>query len=844
MREFGLALTLARRELRGGLKGFGVFLGCLTLGVAAIASVGSLSQSVLGGLAAQGQSLLGGDLDLRMVHRTAGPEELAWLKQRADVSVSTHMRAMVRAPGEERRSVLVELRAVDDVFPLYGEVVLDPPLPLDQALGQSDGLWGAAIDRTLVSRLDLGDDALGTEIFVGEGRYQIRAILEREPDRIGTQMMFGASFMVSTDSLPQTGLLRPGALNHTHYRLRVSPGESPAALRAEILETFPEAGWQVRGTAEAAPGAKRFIERLGMFLSLVGLTSLLVGGVGVGNAVRSYLEGKTATIATLKCLGASGRLVFRVYLAQVLALASLGIAIGLALGAATPFAVNALVGDSFGWQGVSAVFPAPLALAAAFGVLITLVFSLWPLQHAQAVPAASLFRDLIAPDQTSVGAKAWAGIALLGLLLAGLAVVTAVDKRLALYFVAGALGALATFRLAAYGVMTLARRAGRPRHAGLRLALANLYRPGARTGGVIMSLGLGLTLLVTNALIEGNLAKQVGDSLPEEAPNFYFLDIQPSQAENFEQAVGEVAGVREIRRVPMLRGRIAQVNGKSSRELDIPPEIEWVFRGDRGLTWTREPPEDTELTAGEWWPADYSGKPLVSLDDNVGRLLGIGPGDTMTINLLGRNIEVTIANLRVIDWSRMTINFVMVFSPGILEAAPQTQIATVKVSAEQEDQVERAVTGNFANISAIRVRDALTAVGELIGNVGIAVRAVAGVALFAGILVLAGAVAAGHHRRIYDAVILKVLGATRGRIVQAFLIEYGLMGLVSAAIASVIGTLAAYLIMTEVLRGPFTFIPQAVASTAVVALIITLCLGFIGTWRALGHKAAPLLRND
>jgi putative ABC transport system permease protein len=460
------------------------------------------------------------------------------------------------------------------------------------------------------------------------------------------------------------------------------------------------------------------------------------------------------------------------------------------------------------------------------------------------VPAASLFRDKVAPVHGHVGARTLTGIALSALLLGALAIFTASDRWLAAYFVVGAVAALVIFRLTGAGLIALARRVPRPRHAGLRLAIANLHRPGAPTGSVVMSLGLGITVLVALALVEGNLARQVNQNLPREAPGFYFIDIQADQAEAFDRLVSGQAGVREMHRVPMLRGRIAAVNGTPPAEMKIPDEIEWVFRGDRGLTWSAKPIKGAELSAGEWWPEDYQGDPLVSLDDEVGRLLDLGPGDTLTVNVLGRDFEVTIANLRLINWTSLSINFVMVFSPGFLEAAPQSHIATVRAEPAAEDEIERLVTDRFANVSSIRVKEALETVGEIIARLAVAVRTTASVALVAGVLVLASAVAAGHRRRVYDAVVLKVLGATRRVVGQAFLMEYGLLGLATAGLAAAIGTLAAYLVLTEVMHMPFVFLPGAVILTALLAAVITLVLGFAGTWRALSHKAAPLLRNE
>ena len=378
----------------------------------------------------------------------------------------------------------------------------------------------------------------------------------------------------------------------------------------------------------------------------------------------------------------------------------------------------------------------------------------------------------------------------------------------------------------------------------MRLALANLHRPGAPTASVVLAIGLGLTVLVAIAQIEANLASQVRRSLPESAPAFYFLDIQTDQADDFEAAVRAVPGVSELRRVPMLRGRITAVRGVPPEELELSHEIAWVFRGDRGLTWTHEPPPGAEIVAGSWWPADYDGKPLVSLDSEVGEALGLVPGDELTVNLLGRDIDVEIANLRVIEWSNLAINFVLVFSPGLLERAPQTQLATVKVRPDAEDAVDRAVGDRFPSVTVVRVREALEAAALLIGHIATAVSLAALVGLAVGILVLGGAVAASHQRRVYDAVVLKVLGARRATLARAFLYEYGLLGLTAAVLAAAIGSLAAYLVTTELLEMSFVFRPGAVAVGALPGVAIALIFGFAGTWRALSQPAAPLLRNE
>jgi putative ABC transport system permease protein len=839
LRELGLALRWARRELRGGIAGFRIFLACLALGTAVIAGVGSLAAAVSAGLKSDAHAMLGGDVELHLLYRTATPQELAYLRRSGELSAVSAMRAMARTEDGNERS-LIELKAVDSAYPLYGAVGLDPPLPLAGALAFSDGHWGAAVAPGLLDRLKLH---LGDSIRIGDASFVLRATLAHEPDAATSGFELGPRVMIAAPALPTTGLLQPGALIGYSYRLRLPPGSDIAAWVAGVKQAFPDAGWRIREFGNAAPMLQRLLERLTIYMTLVGLTALLVGGVGVGNAVRGYLAGKTETIATLKCLGAPGRLVFATYFAQILALALLGIALGLALGALTPLAATPLLA-AFPIAVRSGVYPAPLAIAAAFGVLTTLAFALWPLAVAREVPAASLFRQLVDPTPRRPRAAYLAAIGAAGLALAALGIVTASDRRTAFWFILGAAGALAAFRLLAAALVLGARRAGRPRHPGLRLALANLYRPGAPTAGVVASLGLGLTVLVAIALVQGNLAETLDERLPEHAPSFFFIDIEPSQVAAFSQLVRSTPGVTQVAQVPSLRGRITRLNGVPVERAKVKPEARWAVTSERGLTYAATPPKGSRIVAGTWWPADYRGPSLVSMDAEIARGMGLGIGDTVTVDVLGREITATIANLREIDWTSLGINFVMVFSPGILDGAPQMEIATARTPPGAEAALERAVTDRFPNVSAIAVKDALQAVSDIIAAIAIGMRAIAAVTLAAGTLVLAGAMAAGHRRRVYEAVVLKVLGATRRDVTRAFLIEYGLLGGATAAIAAALGTLAGWLVLTRVMHQDWDFLPGAVAATALLAMVVTLAAGYLGTWRALGAKPAPYLRNE
>ncbi|HEX9809682.1 MAG TPA: FtsX-like permease family protein, partial [Alphaproteobacteria bacterium] len=589
---------------------------------------------------------------------------------------------------------------------------------------------------------------------------------------------------------------QPGSLVRYHYRLRYPPGTDGRALEAALEEQFPTAPWRVRNADEAAPRIQRFIARAALFLTLVGLTALLVGGIGVAGAVKAHLDGRRETIATLKCLGATGGFVFAVFAIEIAVMAAIGIVLGLAAGAALPAVLVPMLGPylpavpGFGLQ------PAALAAAAAYGIAVAVLFTLWPLARAREVPAAALFRSLVAETPFRPRPSTLAGLGLAGLAIAVLAVATAFRPSFALWFIAGAVAAFAAFHGAGLGLGALARRSAqrltlrghsRPR---LQLALANIARPGAPCRAIVLSFGIGLTLFVALAQIEGNFQRQIAERLPEVAPAYFFIDIQPDQVAAFEDTVRSVPGTGAIQRLPSLRGRIIRAGGRPIDEIEVGPGARWAVDSDRGLTYAARMPGNADIVAGSWWPEDYAGPPLLSLDARIAEGLGVGLGDTLTINVLGREITAQIANLRHIDWGRLGLNFTMIFSPGTLEGAPQTHIATVRAAPAAEETLARAVTDRFANVSAIRVREALEAVAHGLSRIGAAARATAALALIAGILVLAGAMAAGRRERTRDAVILKVTGARRRDLALAYLVEYGLAGLAAAALAALLGTVA------------------------------------------------------
>ncbi|MFL9826162.1 ABC transporter permease [Rhodoplanes sp. SY1] len=836
-------LRIATRDLRGGLSGFSVFIACMALGVMTIAGVGSISRSLSEGIAQQGRAILGGDISFNLVQREASPDERAFIAASGDLSVAAAMRALARTP--DGKSTLVELKAVDAAYPLYGQVETDPPAPLSALLARDGDAFGAVVDPLLLARLGL---ERGARVTVGAATLVLNGSMVREPDRLAGGVGFGPRVLVSEDALRASGLLQPGSLVRWLYRVRL-PGDPIAA--SEAVETaanrrFPSAGWEVRASGNASPALERNIDRFTQFLTLVGLTALLVGGVGVANSTRHYLDRKRDTIATLKSLGATGGQVVGLYFAQILLLAAIGGAIGLALGAALPFVIAGALG---------AVLPLPLAptlhldvlaLSLLYGLLTAVAFAAWPLGRAHDVPVSALFRDAVTPDQRRPRRRYMVATALAALALAALAVGASYDRRIALAFVGSAVAVLLLLRLVATAVMAAARRAPRARSAVLRLAVANIHRPAALTPTVVISLGLGMALLVTILQVDGNLRHQLTATLPERAPSFFFLDIPTRDGARFDALVKARGEVATLERVPMLRGRIVAANGVKAEDLKIRPDAAWALTGDRGITYSGTVPEGSRVIEGTWWGEDYRGPPLLSLEKRIAEGIGLKLGDTLTVNVLGRDITARIGNIRTVDWQSLGINFVLVFSPGAFAGAPHTDIATVTFrdggTPAEEAALLNAVAQGFPAITPVPVKDALGEVARVVGNLARAVQGASGITLLSAVLVLAGALAAGHRHRVYDAVVLKTLGATRRQLVGAYLIEYLLIGAAAVLFGMLAGSVAGWRIVAGLMNLPFVWQAVPALAAALGALAVTVACGLVGTVAALGRKPAGVLR--
>ena len=836
-----LWFRFALRDLRSGLKGFWIFLTCLALGTAAIAMIGSLSASIERGLSEQGQVLLGGDAEFALIHREATDRELAFIAGKGVVSKVATLRAMAVAPAT---TTLVEVKATDSAYPLNGKVTLVDNVPLPQAMALKDGSFGVAVDPLLLGRLNI---KVGDRIRIGSLDVDLRGVIENEPDRLSDGFILGPRVLMSAEALKSTGLIQPGSLVTYHYRVNLKDDHGLQSVLDFVKfakAEFPNAGWQIKSRDKAAQGTANFVDRLSYFLTLVGLTSLIVGGAGIANAVSAFVENRINTIATLKCLGASARDVFGIYLTEILLVAMLGLALGLAAGALTPAVAHALLKDILPLPLTAQIEALPLLLTAALGFLVTLAFSIWPLARTEQVPASALFRHRILQ---LTGLPRWPYLAsiVVSLALMALVILASFDnRRITAYYLGGLAASFVILLGLAFAIIKLAEKSPKPRSAIWRYSIANLYRPGSSAVSVILALGLGLTLFVTLALTDQTISRELRSGLPDRAPAFFFLDVRNEELPAFKLALQKFVGVGKIVNAPMLRGRISKIGDTPVERVKSQGDGSWALRGDRGLTYADSLPEGSELVAGKWWDKDYAGPPLVSFVDEVAHDIGLKIGDTVTINVLGRDVTARVENLRKVNWRSMGINFVMVFSSNTLQSAPHSHVVTVEMQGGDEAKLLNDTARAFPSVTAVRVKETLATIGDLLGKMLAAIRSANTLTLFTGVLVLAGALAAGLASRTYEAVVLKTYGASRAQLMVAFSIEYAVLGLAAALFGITVGSLGSWFLATWILEMTWHFSLAVAILTALLAMAVTIAGGLAVTWRALSVKPAPILRNE
>lgn len=821
---------IARRDLSARIRGLRLLAVCLFLGVATLAAIGSLTAGIGTELSDRGRNILGGDIQIETAQRMARPEEMQAFAQAGMLSQTVRLSAMAISQD----SVLAELKAVDDAYPLYGNFTLTDGREVNAPASGSIYIAPELADRLAVEQ--------GSVLQFGERKFDVAGVIAEEPDRLGEGFTIGPVAIINIADLDATELIQPGSMFTAKYRIKLPAGTPPETVSAALDDGFPQAGWEITDRSNGAPGTRRFVERMGQFLTLVGLAALVIAGIGVGNGVNSYLQSKRASIATLKVTGADSRTIFRIYLLQILGISAVAITAGLIAGVLLPNAVSGFLRDLLPVPGGFNVYPVPLVTSALYGLLIAIAFALPPLAKARTVPAAGLFRVVndrrIAIDWRS---SVWVIAAILAVI--ALALGTAREPVFSLAFIAAAFALLLLLTAVGWAVRRGAAMLPRPKSPLPRLALANLHRPGSQTGSLVVALGLGLTLFVTLAAIQTSLNNEIKNSVPERAPSFFALDIPKDRAGEFDRLVREYAPEAEINMIPALRGAITEYGGQRVADMDDLPDGAWILRGDRGITYSAALPEGSEIVAGEFWPQDYSGPPLVALEQDVAASIDVGVGDTLSVNVLGVEMQATVAALREVSWDNFGLNYALVFSPGSFENAPHSMVATLTVPKAAEARISRALPPVFPSSSLIQTGEVVSQITRLLTQMASAIAAAASIAILAGIAVLVGAIAASRASRIYDSVILKLLGARRRQILGAQILEYSFLALLLGLVALALGLLCGWFVITRIFDFTFAPDPLILMLTLVGGAAITLGLGMVGSLPVLAARPAKALRS-
>ncbi len=845
----GFALRMAWRETRGAWRHFLGFFACVALGVAALVSVGTLAANLDRTLTREARALMGGDLEVRSAHPLDRDADAALARLRRAGAATSSVRelaGMARHPARGT-SFLVELKAADAAYPLYGSIETTPAAPLGELFREREGAPGVLVEPQLLERLGL---RVGDRLLLGVASFTITGVIGREPDRTASFVTLGPRVLIAAGALERTGLIQIGSRVRYRTLVRLPDGLAPRAAYDQLAREIADPAVRVAVFDDAQRGFRRFFAQLASYLGLVGLASLLVGGIGVAASVATFIRRQLGTIVVLKCLGAPSRALLATYLVQTQALGILGSLAGAGLGVAiqpalvgvlAPFAPFTLEPRLDAWT---------VARGVGMGALTALLAGLWPLLTVRAVPPSLILRTEVEASAWQAH-RPWAAAVPIAAGLAALAFWQAGSLTLGAIFVGASLAALVLLVLLSRALVRLARSFPRPGGLAWRHGLASLQRPGGHTARVVLALGLGVMLLVAVALLEANLGREIAFEQKRAAPSFFFVDVQPDQREPLSRLIAAASGGAAPTLTPVVRSRIAAINGApvtreliDRRKAEAPDKI-WYLTREYVLTFAAEPPPANAITRGRWWRAeDAARRPRVSMEEEAAKYLGADVGGTLTFDVQGVPVEAQVMSLRRVDWQSLSMNFFAILSPGALDGAPATWVATARVPAAAETALQDRVVAAFPNVTAIPVRAVLERVAAVLGQMSFAVRFMALFSIAAGLVVMAGALAATRYQRLYESVILRTLGATRGAVARAFAVEYACLGAAAGVGGSGLAAALAWIVLRFVLDVPWALEPGALVAGVLATTAVSLAVGFLATFRLLGRKPLAVLRQD
>ncbi|UJW87284.1 ABC transporter permease [Devosia sp. SL43] len=837
-------IRVALIDLRGGFGSLWILVACIALGVASVTVVSSVGESLQSALTRDARLLLGGDIEIRLTHRPADADERAFFADLGKVSEVIDL--MGRAQSQDG-SVLAAVRAVDAAYPLRGVVEVDGEGSLERQLGSRSGVRGAVADPRLLDRLGI---AIGDRIQLGKAEFEIRGILHSVPDQVSQGVAIGYPLLISTDGLADTEIVQPGGLARYRYKIDLAVGTDAALAVKAVQEAFPDVGLRISQPGDATEELSRYFELLRRFLTVVSLSALLVGGLGVAHAVSAYITERQRSIATMKALGAESNRVLLHFLIQVLILTLVGITLGLALSLTSTVALLPRIGPMIG-MGLMPIIDGPsIAASVAFGLLTSFLFAYLPLTRVEAMRPAQLFRSTVSSSGKAMHLRVLLQprvlLPMLGA-LTGLIAVAIFDTgwpEIVFWYAVGASVAFAVLRGASQVLQRGLRLVPPAPNALIRNAVKSIHRAGSPASAVILSLGLGISLLLLIALSESNLRHQLDPEARIDAPDLIYMDLFADEVEAFQALSATDARIASFTAIPLVRASSLTINGHAPPEIKEPPKDLTIYFGDeQPLTYAVAIPEGSRVVSGDWWPAEYAGPPLVSVSQDMRSLLGLELGDEITFLIFGDPVSTRIANFRAYDWQRGGVNFPYVLSPGALDGYQSSYFGLFKAKEGTIQSLQSGLAASYPELVFLPIEEAIDAVRGLMTTVSTTISIVGAIALASGLLVLIGVLATGRRQREADSIVAKVLGATRADLIASFLVEYVLVGGIAALLAVGLGVAGAWAFVTIVLQFGFSADPVLLALVAPLAMLLTVGVGAIITWNTLSRTPASYLRQ-
>ena len=829
-------LKLAWQDLRGSGQSLWVLCACLVLGVTLVAATGGLYQQVWQGLQADSRQIAGGDLQVESRSRLP-TDAVDWMAARGDVSLLIELDTMMgTADGDFQ---LVEVQSVDDRYPLYGALTLDPPLPLTEVTRKEDGRYGLAMDPVLADRLDI---AMGDVVEIGMLELEVRALIAEQPDRSLTASWRGSPVMISEAAFVETGLLRPGSLVDFEYRVRTDM--DLGAWQSELFSAFPGTNWEVSTFADRSDRIGERLAQAGSALLIVGFSTLFIGGLGVFNSVQAYLQGKLGTIATLRSVGLRDRPLAMVYLLQILIMSGLSCLAGALLGFLLSMAGALFIETQVQVDTMLASALLPSLLAGVFGLVTAMTFAAPAIGRALSVDPAVLFRSL---DGLETGTpRSWWIAALVGGVLVVLMVLIVLpDPVFAAAFVGTVLGLLVMLD----GIVRLIRRlalrmdgqAPTRRYFALHLALANLHRHGSALRVSLLTLGSSLTLLVACTVLVSSLLETIAKTVPEESPDLVLYDVAPDQY----QAVSEILSAKDAVRVdmaPLVQGRLSRINGVSLDSSDSLEE-QREARDEHKLTYRAGNIDGVEIVRGSWWPAEADGAWVV-MEDREADQIGLEVGDMLTFDIGGRQLEAELTGIFRQQGLQTRFWFEAILSDGVLDAFISRYVGASFMPPDKAVTAQNEIADLAPNIISVRTATIVATAKDLLGKAVAGLAVVSAVAFSVSLLVLTGVMASHRSRQVYYSTILHAVGARLSTIRMSLSMEYILLALVTSVFALVLGVLIALPLLHFQLKLPLDFPVWPAVMAAFGVSAVCLYAGADYLMRRLHLQPATLLRGQ